>query len=184
MAIHRQITIDQIFEQFPEKSQKLAQEMSQAGLQCVGCGAATYETLEAGMYGHGFSDEQIDALIERLNTIIAEEIDPSTITLTERAAKKFQAVAEAEGKAGYGLRFADKPGGCSGFEYVLDFSPEPSPSDEVFHAYGVDIYVNSEALSRLLGCEIDYLDGLNGAGFKISNPNAKGACSCGNSQAY
>ena len=56
--------------------------------------------------------------------------------------------------------------------------------DQVFPGEGVEIHVNKADVSRLLGSEIDYVDGLNGAGFKISNPNVKGSCGCGKSQSY
>src|SRR5579872_2065870 len=96
--ISRVMTIEDIFKKFPNKSQKLAQEMTNAGLHCVGCSAATWETVEAGMYSHGFLDEQIDGLIGKLNTILDEKEDLSTITLTERAAKKLNAILDSEGK--------------------------------------------------------------------------------------
>lgn len=178
------MVISEIMGSFPEKSQKLAQEMTNAGLHCVGCGASTYETLEAGMLGHGMSDEEIDGLVERLNGILAEELDLTSITVTKRAATKFKAIAEAEGVPEAALRFGDKPGGCSGFEYVLDFSEEAEEGDVVFKSNGLEIHIEKDALSRLIGCEIDFLDGLNGSGFKISNPNVKGSCGCGSSQAY
>jgi len=184
MAITRDMTIDTMFSTFPEKSQKLAQEMTNAGLHCVGCSAATYETLEMGMLGHGFTDEAITELLSRLNHILSEELDTTTISLTERAAKKFAQVAEAEGHASPALRFGLKPGGCNGFEYILDFAKESTPQDETFTSHGVEIYVDKEQVPQLMGCEIDFLDGLNGSGFKISNPNARSSCSCGNSQAY
>ncbi|MCF7853106.1 MAG: iron-sulfur cluster assembly accessory protein [Simkaniaceae bacterium] len=182
--ITREMTIDDIFSTFPEKSQKLAQELTNSGLHCVGCSASTWETLEAGMLGHGFSDEDIDSLIGNLNAILEEEIDLSTITMTKRAADKFLKILKEEGKEGYALRFGDKPGGCSGYEYLLDYSELPSDEDEIFESNGISIHVDRSMLSRLMGCEIDYLDGLNGSGFKVSNPNAKGSCSCGSSQAY
>lgn len=182
--VTRDTTIDALFSQFPEKGQRLAQELTNAGLQCVGCQAATWETLEVGMLGHGFEEEAIDALIGRLNEIIDEEVDPTTITLTKRAAERFQAILKQDRREGWALRFADKPGGCGGFEYVLDFSETSSEDDTVFTSHGVNIHVKTKMLSRLLGCEIDYLEGLMGAGFKVTNPNVKGSCSCGNSQSY
>ena len=182
--ITRDMTIDSIFAKHPQKSQRLAQEMTNAGLHCAGCQAATWETLEVGMIGHGFEEEQIDALIRRLNEILAEETEPDTISLTERAAEKFKKVLAEEKKENWALRFADKPGGCGGFEYILDFSKEAKEDDTVFESFGVEIHVNQKALPRLLGCQIDYLDGLMGSGFKITNPNVKGSCSCGNSQSY
>jgi iron-sulfur cluster assembly accessory protein len=113
-----------------------------------------------------------------------EEQDLTTITLTSRAAEKYLSILQEEGKEGYGLRFGDMAGGCSGFEYVLDYSEAPQEDDQVFVSQGVEIHVNKNKVSRLLGCEIDYIDSLNGSGFKISNPNAKGSCGCGKSQSY
>lgn len=178
------MTIDAILGKYPQKSQRIAQELTNAGLQCVGCQAATYETLEVGMLGHGFEEEDIEALLAKLNAALEEESDPTTITMTKRAAEKFQSILEADKKKGWALRFADKPGGCGGFEYVLDFSEKAKDDDEIFSSHGVEIHVNQKMLARLLGCEIDYLEGLMGAGFKVTNPNVKGSCSCGNSQSY
>ncbi len=182
--IHREMTIDEIFRFHPGYSQKLAQEITDAGLSCVGCGAATYETLEAGMYGHGFTDAEIDALIGKLNEILQQPLNREAITLTKRAAIKFKEILQSQNKKGWALRFGDKPGGCGGFEYILDFSKSPSDNDQVFHSYGVEIHVNTQRLPVLMGCEIDYQDGLQNSGFKIINPNAKGSCSCGSSQNY
>lgn len=182
--VHKEMTIEEIFSRFPGKSQKLGQEMTNRGLHCVGCGAATWETLEAGMLSHGFTESDIDEMVERLNAILAEKTDLSTISMTKRAAEKFRKILEEEGKAGWGLRFGDRAAGCSGFEYVLDYSEKAEEEDQVFPSHGVDIHVHNALVSRLLGSEIDFVDGLNGSGFKISNPNAKGSCGCGKSQSY
>ncbi len=183
-TISREMTIEEVFKRFPSKSQKLAQEMTNAGLHCVGCSAATWETLEAGMYSHGFPDEQIDGLIRRLNSILEEKEDLSTITLTPRAAKKFSSILAEEGKTGWGLRFGEKAAGCSGFEYFLDYSEKPKAGDTLFESEGIQIHVQHQSVSRLLGSVIDYVDGLQGAGFKISNPNVKASCGCGTSHGY
>ena len=182
--IARDMTIEEILSGFPQKSQKLAQEMTRTGLHCVGCGAATWETLEAGVLGHGFTESDLESLMKRLNAILEEKVDPNTITLTAKAAQKYISILQEEGKQSYGLRFGDMAGGCSGFEYILDYSEAPTEDDQVFESQGVQIHVNRHMVPRLLGCEIDYLDGLNGSGFKISNPNAKGSCGCGKSQSY
>jgi len=182
--ITRDMTIEEIFSRFPHKSQKLAQEITNSGLHCVGCQAATWETLEAGMLGHGFAEEEIDKLVGRLNAILEEEIDLNTISLTKRAADKYRGILAEEGKEGWGLRFGDRAAGCSGFEYVLDYSEKAKSDDQIFLSQGIEIHVNKQMASRLLGSEIDYVDGLNGSGFKISNPNAKGSCGCGKSQSY
>jgi iron-sulfur cluster assembly accessory protein len=182
--VRRDMTIEEILGGFPNKSQKLAQEITNAGLHCVGCQAATWETLEAGMLGHGFPEEEIDRLVDRLNDILSEPVDLSTIRLTKRAAEKYKEILADEGKEGWGLRFGDKAAGCSGFEYILDYSEKAKSDDETFSAHGVQIHVNKKLVSRLMGSEIDYIDGLQGSGFKVTNPNAKGSCGCGKSQSY
>ena len=182
--ITRDMTIEDIFARFPHKSQKLAQEITNTGLHCVGCQAATWETLEAGMLGHGFTEQEIDALVGRLNAILEEQSDPSAITLSKKAADKYKGILADEGKEGWGLRFGDKAAGCSGFEYVLDYSEKAQPTDKVFVSQGVEIHIDASAVDRLIGSEIDYVEGLNGSGFKITNPNVRSSCGCGKSQSY
>ena len=182
--ITREMTIEEILGKHPERSQRIAQELTNAGLHCVGCQAATWETLEVGMMGHGFGEEEIEALLKRLNGVIEEEIDASTITMTKTAAERFKTILKGDQKEGWGLRFGDKPGGCGGFEYILDFAEKQKDDDVLFESHGVKIFVNKKMLSRLMGCQIDYLEGLMGSGFKVTNPNVKGSCSCGNSQSY
>lgn len=182
--ISKEMTIEEIFSTFPGKSQHLAQELTNAGLHCVGCHAATFETLEVGMLGHGFEEEAIDRLVASLNQIVNQEDHDAEILLTERAAKKFLAILKEEKKEGFALRFGDKPGGCGEFEYVLDFSPRPEEEDCIFHSHGVDIHVHQTALPRLIGSQIDYVEGLMGAGFKVINPRVKGSCNCGQSHSY
>lgn len=182
--ITRDMTIDDIFKKFPHKSPKLAQEMTNTGLHCVGCSASTWETLEAGMYGHGMSDEHIEDLLGKLNQIIGEKEDLSTITITERAAKKYKEILAEEGKVSWGLRFGERAAGCSGFEYFLDYSEKPKPGDMILESQGIQIHLHYKSTDRLMGCVIDYVDGLHGAGFKITNPNVKASCGCGNSHGY
>ncbi len=183
--IHREMTIDVILSSYPQKAQKLAQALTDAGLHCVGCQASTWETLEVGMKGHGMSDETIDALIKKLNAILEEETDLTTITLTPRAAKKFLDLAQADNKQGFGIRFTEVPAGCSGFEYQLDFSEKTDPEkDVVFVSQDVELHVSKTQVASLLGSEIDYVDGLQGAGFKVTNPNVRSSCGCGSSHGY
>lgn len=184
-TIHRHMTIDQILSMFPFKAQRLSQEITNAGLHCIGCHAATWETLEAGMLGHGMNEEAIERLVQRLNALLEEpESNPTTITMTKKAAQKFLEILEEEKKQGWGLRFGDRMAGCSGFEYILDYSEKALPDDEIFESYGIQIHVNKMSVKRLLGSEIDFVDGLQGSGFKVSNPNVKAACGCGTSHNY
>ena len=182
--IHKEMTIEDIFTSFPQKSEKLAQEMTNVGLHCVGCSASTWETLEAGMLSHGMSDKDIDSLVSKLNSVLASQTDPTSITISEKAANKYRDVLKSEDKEGWGIRLAVKPGGCGGFEYSLDYAEKALENDDTFVSNGIEIYVNHVSLDRLLGSEIDYIDGLKGAGFKISNPNVKSSCSCGTSHSY
>lgn len=183
-VIHKDMTIEEIFDLFPSKAQRLATEMSNAGLNCVGCQAATWETLEAGMLGHGFADRDVETFVKKLNAILAEKIDTTTISMTKVAADKYKAILKMEDKEGWGLRLSDRAGGCSGFEYILEYSEKAKSDDQVFPCHGVDIHVNRHMVPRMLGSSIDYVDGLSGAGFKITNPNVKSSCGCGKSQSY
>ena len=182
--ITRQMTIEEILGMFPYKAQKLSQEITNAGLHCVGCHAAVWETLEAGMYTHGKTDTQIDELARRLNALLEEEVDVTSISITPRAAAKFLEILAEEGKQGWGMRFAEEMAGCNGFEYVLDFSEKSDADDKVFISHGIEIHVKKAMLPRLLGSEIDYVEGLRGSGFKISNPNVRSSCGCGTSHNY
>lgn len=182
--ITRTMTINTILSSFPQKAQKLSQEITDAGLHCVGCQASTWETLEAGMLGHGYSEEEIDQLVDNLNAILKQESNPGTIQLTKRAADKLLEIFNEEKKIGWGLRFGYKAAGCSGFQYDLDFSKQAKASDQVFKSHGVEIHVDSGMIGQLIGSEIDYVESLNNSGFKVSNPKAKASCGCGSSQSF
>lgn len=182
--IHPQMTIEEILSGFPGKAQRLAQEITNAGLHCVGCGAATWETLESGMLGHGMTLEMVQKLQDRLNAILDEEEDLTTITISKKAAQKYLQILTEEGKQGWGLRFAEVMAGCSGFEYVLDFSEKAEADDQIFVSQGIEIHVHKTMVKRLLGSVIDYVDGLSNSGFKVSNPNVRSACGCGTSHGY
>lgn len=182
--IHRQMTIEDILGMFPNKAQKLAQEITNAGLHCIGCHAAVWETLEAGMMTHGKNDAQIDELVHRLNALLAEKVDDQTISITSRGASKFLEILTEEGKHGWGMSFSEELAGCNGFEYILDFSEKADENDEIFISNGIEIHVKKPMVPRLLGSEIDYVEGLRGAGFKISNPNVRSSCGCGSSHNY
>ncbi len=184
--IHRQMTIQEILSVFPSKAQKLAQEITNAGLHCVGCHAATWETLEAGMRGHGYSEDAIEQLLKKLNAVLKKEThsDPLSVTLTAAAAEKFLEFAKAEGKQGCALHFTDKLEGCSGFAYVLDFSEGAKETDEKFMSHGIEIHVPQDRVERLRGSVIDYAHSLTASGFTIDNPHTSSSCGCGTSHNY
>lgn len=103
------------------------------------------------------------------------------INLTEKAAEKVKEIREAEGLGEQGLRVRVIGGGCSGFSYDLFFEDETTDLDQMFESAGIKLYVDMMSYQYLEGVEIDYVEGLHGAGFKFLNPNAKSTCGCGSS---
>lgn len=103
------------------------------------------------------------------------------VTLTDAAAAKVAQLIEAEGDASLFLRVGVRPGGCSGFSYEMYFDSEQAAADVVGEFGGVKVVVDGQSMEMLKGAEIDYRDGLQGAGFAINNPNVQRACGCGNS---
>jgi iron-sulfur cluster insertion protein len=103
------------------------------------------------------------------------------ITVTEKAKQKVAEILQQEGKAGQGLRVAVLGGGCSGFTYDLKFDAAAGEGDEVLDCGSFRVFVDPISSQFLEGSSLDFLDGLQGTGFKVGNPNAKGTCGCGQS---
>ena len=111
----------------------------------------------------------------------AAEVE-TPVTLSQKAADMIRITREQEGiAADHGLRIAVRGGGCSGFEYALDFEKEMRPNDLVYEQKGITLYVDALSARYLQGTNIDYALGASGAGFKFENPNARGTCGCGSS---
>ena len=104
------------------------------------------------------------------------------ITFTDKGAEKVQEFLAAQGGApeNSGLRVAVRGGGCSGFQYALAFDTERE-GDQVFEDHGLRILVDGPSLPYVKGAVVDYIDTLQGAGFKVDNPNVIAACGCGSS---
>ena len=104
------------------------------------------------------------------------------ITLTDPAQAKVRELIASEDQADLVLRVGVRPGGCSGFSYEMYFDNEIDElADMVSDFDGVKIAVDRQSLSFLEGATVDYTDGLQGAGFKINNPNVTRSCGCGQS---
>lgn len=104
------------------------------------------------------------------------------IVLTEEAIKMVKITREQEGMDdSYSLRVAVRGGGCSGFEYALDFDQEQRETDFVIEHEGIRVFVDAISARFLSGTTIDYVKGMMGSGFKFENPNAAGSCGCGSS---
>jgi iron-sulfur cluster assembly accessory protein len=102
------------------------------------------------------------------------------ITITESAATKIKQLMP-EGDVEYGLRMRVVGGGCSGFQYQMGLEETPGANDKVYTSNGVKVFIDTKSALYLAGVEVDYLDGLMQSGFKITNPNAKTTCGCGQS---
>ena len=104
------------------------------------------------------------------------------ITMTDKGAAKAKEYLEAQGAdvAVAGLRVGVRGGGCSGFQYHLAFD-EQRDDDLVFESHGMRLLVEPDAFEYVDGSQIDYVDALTGAGFKVENPNVVAACGCGSS---
>lgn len=103
------------------------------------------------------------------------------VTLTEKAVAKVKEIQQSESLSEQGLRVRVVGGGCSGFSYDLHFEDEVSELDQVFESQGIKVFVDMMSCQYLEGTEIDYVEGMQGAGFKFSNPSAKSTCGCGSS---
>jgi len=103
------------------------------------------------------------------------------ITVTSSAATKVKELLEAEGEAGMALRIAVRPGGCSGYSYEMFFDGDRNDTDSVLQQEGITVTIDSDSGKLLNGATLDYSDGLNGKGFKITNPNNSRTCGCGQS---
>ena len=101
-----------------------------------------------------------------------------TVTLSESAAKRIQAISQREGRP-IMLRVAVEGGGCSGFQYQFDLVDAVQDDDLKVERDGAAAVVDIVSLALLGGSEIDFVDELAGAEFRVRNPNAKSSCGCG-----
>ena len=102
------------------------------------------------------------------------------VTVTDRATHKIAAILKKE-PAGAMLRVSVEGGGCSGFQYKFDVEREKAEDDLVIARNDATVLIDPVSVGFLAGSEIDYVDDLIGASFKINNPNAKSSCGCGTS---
>jgi len=100
------------------------------------------------------------------------------VALTAAAAERIKSVVASE-PAGAGLRVAVEGGGCSGFQYEIAVAQAPNPDDVVVERDGARLFVDPLSLPFLLGSEVDWVEELIGASFKVKNPNATASCGCG-----
>ena len=191
--VTKEMIIGEVIEKYPDA----AGVFSSYGIQCIGCHANPHEAIEQGALGHGMSEEEIDKMINEVNSVISggedhteehhqeeAEEDPSKlrIDLTERAAEKVKGLMKKQKQEGYGLRIKVSAGGCAGLSYGLEIEKEPDvQKDRIFDFHGVKVFLDGKSLQILNGTSIDYIETLKESGFKFNNPNAKSSCGCGSS---
>jgi iron-sulfur cluster assembly accessory protein len=105
--------------------------------------------------------------------------EPS-ITLSERAARRIVEILKSEAAPKL-FRVSVEGGGCSGFQYRFDLVAEPAPDDLLVERDGARVVVDPVSLGFMQGAELDFVDDLIGAQFKLNNPNVTAACGCGTS---
>ena len=111
-------------------------------------------------------------------------LETPPVLLTPKAVEMVKDAMQREGLGGYGIRVGVMGGGCAGFQYSMDFEKDVKDGDLAFEQDGVKVYVDPMSSMYLQGVTIDYVVGLQGAGFKFSNPNARTTCGCGSSFTY
>jgi len=120
-------------------------------------------------------------------TTVTPEVKPQETTkkapvmLTPKAVAKVKEIMGQQTPVPAGLRIGVVGGGCSGFSYSMSFENSAGMMDKVFDMEGLKVYVDATSVMYLNGCIVDYLETLEGAGFKFENPNVKSTCGCGSS---
>ena len=103
------------------------------------------------------------------------------VNLTPTAIVKVKEIMAAQNPSPIALRVAVVGGGCSGFQYHMAFENASNGTDKIYDFSGLQVFIDQMSLMYLGGVEIDYVESLEGAGFKFNNPNVKSTCGCGSS---
>ncbi len=103
------------------------------------------------------------------------------IQMTDNAVAKVNEILAQQDPQPKGLRLSVVGGGCSGFQYSMAFENNQLPLDKVFDYEGLQVYVDQASLLYLDNCKVDYVETMEGAGFKFDNPNVTSTCGCGSS---
>lgn len=114
-------------------------------------------------------------------TDVAVNTETPSVGISESAARRIAELLAAEENAALGMRIAVSGGGCAGFQYAFSFDDAQNADDRVFERGGARVLVDEVSLGFLQGSEVDFVEDLLGAYFKIHNPNATSSCGCGSS---
>ena len=121
------------------------------------------------------------SLLSGLECEIVDSVAFPIVVSTRAAEMVRTALAETEAEDGEVLRVGVRGGGCAGFEYSLNFTNDLEEDDIATVSHGVKVVTDAFSASYLEGTELDYVESLQGAGFKFINPNARRTCGCGSS---
>ena len=181
IIITKDMTIGDVVSKYPASIEPL----QSAGVQCVGCHVSYSESLEQGLKGHGFTDEKVSEVLANINKAVSEsEVvsgEEKEFIITDKAANKLSEVLKENGTENSGLRIGIVQGGCSGSEYELELDDDTKDTDKIIDEKGVKIIIGQENVNMLKGAKLDYVESLQGGGFKITNPNVGSSCGCGQS---
>ena len=103
------------------------------------------------------------------------------VQLTETAVGKVREILDGQEPKPSGLRISVVGGGCSGFSYSMAFENSPNMLDKTYEFSGLKVFIDQASMLYLDGAEVDYVESLEGSGFKFSNPQVKSTCGCGSS---
>jgi len=103
------------------------------------------------------------------------------VTLTPTAVNKVKEILDSQEPKPNGLRIAVVGGGCSGFSYSMAFENTPNMLDKTYSFDGLKVFIDQASMLYLDGAEVDYVETLEGSGFKFNNPHVKSTCGCGSS---
>lgn len=188
--VTKEMTMGDIIQKWPAA----AEIMQSFGLHCFGCHVNLFESLEQGVMGHGMTEETMNDLLNDLNKMagggemvapqqeeVHEHKEPEII-LTDIAAQKLKELLEKQNKyPEYGIRVQVVRGGCAGYMYNMDFERAQQANDTMVEEGDVKLFIDNDSFELLRGITLDYVETLQGAGFKFDNPNAKASCGCGKS---
>jgi iron-sulfur cluster assembly protein len=194
--------INKILEVFPDS----VELMKEIGLHCFGCNANAIERLNEGMATHGFTEEEIDDFVEKLNSEFQKykqtklrkptQTDKNVEVIQEANTTYYKAAGLLFNQTAYdalhelledfkGLQIRLDAGGCSGYTYIYDFTNSPQDDEDIYHLSDkLELYMNDFTFDKIYGTMVDFKFGIKDAGLKFTNPNTKDACHCGTSVGF
>ena len=175
MEITKDMHVGDVIERYDDATEV----MMSHGFHCLGSHVDADASIDAEAKKQGMTDDELKAMIQEINATL--EGKKHGITLSHEAAAKIKEMLTKAGKPEFGLRVQVMPGGCAGFKYAMRFEKDATANDYVVETDGVKLFIDKPSAEMIAGAQVHYVDTLQGAGFKINNPNAKKSCGCGES---